>query len=49
MIGCHAEYESGEIKVQQEEIQEALWFSPDELPAIPPPGSLAWELITGKI
>ena len=49
MIGCHADYDSGDIKVQQTEIQEALWFSPDELPAIPPPGSLAWELITGKI
>ena len=49
MIGCHADYESGEIKVQPDEIQEANWFSAEELPQIPPPGSLAWELITGKI
>lgn len=49
MIGCHADYESGTIKIQQEEIQEARWFNKDELPPIPPPGSLAWELITGKI
>lgn len=49
MIGCHADYSSGDIRVQQSEIQEARWFSEDELPAIPPPGSLAWELITGKI
>ena len=46
MIGFSAEYEYGEPKLQPEEIQEVFWFSKDNLPAIPKPGSLAFELIT---
>ena len=42
-----AEYESGEIKVQPEEISEAKWFKKDQLPSIPPAGSVAHNLITG--
>ena len=40
-------YESGEIKVQPEEISEAKWFKKDQLPSIPPAGSVAHNLITG--
>lgn len=47
MLGFYAEYDSGEIRVQEDELAEALWFSPDELPVVPPEGSLAWELIHG--
>ena len=47
MLAFRAEYESGEIKVQPEEISEAKWFKKDQLPSIPPAGSVAHNLITG--
>ena len=46
MIGFTADYAGGEPKLQPEEIQEVLWFSKDNLPPIPKPGSLAYKLIT---
>lgn len=49
MLGFHAEYESGELRLQEEEISEARWFSRNDLPSIPAPGSLAWDLISGRI
>ena len=45
MLGFTAEYESGEIKVQADEIESAEWFDPQHCPASPPPGSIAYELI----
>jgi len=45
MVGFIAEYESGEIKVDNKEIIEASWFSRDELPDYPPSPSLAYYLI----
>ncbi|GGO04736.1 NAD(+) diphosphatase [Saccharibacillus kuerlensis] len=45
MIGFIAEYESGEITVDGEEIAEASWFGPDELPNIPPKVSIARKMI----
>lgn len=48
MFAFRAEYESGEIQVQQEELHEAHWFKKDGLPAIPKPGSIAYRLITGE-
>jgi NAD+ diphosphatase len=47
MIGFTAEYESGEIIADHEEIMEAGWYSPDELPEVPLPGrwSIAKKLI----
>lgn len=47
MLAFRAEYESGEIRVQEEEILEAGWFTRDSLPPIPPAGSVAHNLITG--
>ncbi len=35
MLGFHAEYDSGDIELQEEEIADAQWFSIDDLPAIP--------------
>ncbi len=35
MLGFHAEYESGDIKLQEEEIADANWFPIDNLPKIP--------------
>lgn len=45
MLGFHAEYASGEIVLQEEEIAEAAFFRYDDLPPIPPPGSIAHALI----
>jgi NAD+ diphosphatase len=46
MIGFVARYVSGEIQVQEEEIVEAGWFSPNELPPVPRGGmSIAGWLI----
>lgn len=45
MIAFFADYESGEIKVQEEEIAEADFYSMDNLPPLPPKGSAAWRLI----
>lgn len=45
MLGFTARYESGDIHLQAEELADAQWFDPNDCPASPPPGSIAWELI----
>lgn len=45
MLGFFAEYTGGEIVCEDEEIAEAYWFRPDELPTIPPRHSIAGQLI----
>ena len=45
MIGFTAEYEGGEIKLEESELAEAGWFAADELPGIPPPFTIARRLI----
>ena len=35
MLGFHAEYDSGDIFLQEDEIAEARWFPLDQLPRIP--------------
>ncbi len=47
MLAFLAEYDSGEIKIQEEEILEAQWFNRANLPTIAPKGSVAHNLITG--
>ncbi len=47
MLAFRAEYDGGEIKVQEEEIVEAKWFNKNNLPEIPGPGSVAYRPITG--
>ena len=47
MLAFRAEYVSGDITVQQEELSEAAWFTRDALPPIPLPGSAAHRLICG--
>lgn len=46
MISFTAEYEAGEIMIDPRELAEANWFSPDAMPDIPPPPSIANRLIT---
>lgn len=45
MLAFQAEYESGEIKLQEEEISDAQFFKFDELPEIPFKGSIAYAMI----
>lgn len=45
MLGFHAEYASGELVLQEDEIAEAGFFHYSALPPIPPAGSIAHALI----
>lgn len=45
MIGFTAEYESGEIMADQNEVTDAGWFARDKIPRIPPSISIARKLI----
>ena len=45
MIAFTAEYDSGEITLEEAEIADANWFTPDTLPEVPPPISIARRLI----
>ena len=45
MLGFHAEYESGEIVPQADEIEDARWFSVNDLPPLPASRSIARYLI----
>lgn len=45
MVGFTAEYASGEIKVEKEELAYADWFTADSLPEIPGPQSISRRLI----
>lgn len=48
MLAFTADYESGDIVKQEEEIEDARWFPKSSLPNIPPAGSVAYNLIMGK-
>lgn len=45
MVGFSAEYDSGIIQPQEHEIAEAAFFDFDNLPQIPPKGSIAYWMI----
>lgn len=45
MVGFTAEYAGGEIRLQESEIADARWFTPDAMPDLPPPLSIARRLI----
>lgn len=45
MIAFTAEYESGELRLEEAELVDAGWYRPDALPPIPPPLSIAHRLI----
>lgn len=48
MLAFTADYKSGSLFINPNEIEDAQWFSRDKLPIIPKPGSLAYTLIMGK-
>jgi NAD+ diphosphatase len=45
MLAFTAEYSGGDMQLEPEEIAEAGWYTPDNLPLIPPPISIARSLI----
>ena len=45
MIGFTAEYESGEIAVDTQELLEAGWFAPGEMPPVPAEVSISGRII----
>ncbi|MBQ1949151.1 MAG: NAD(+) diphosphatase [Treponema sp.] len=45
MLAFTADYESGELVLQKEEIAEAIWCRPEECENSPKPGSIAYRLI----
>lgn len=45
MVGFFADYDSGEIKLQEEELEKGAWFTRENLPEIPPPLSMARMLL----
>lgn len=45
MIGFQAEYAGGELVLQEDEIVEAAFYSFDQLPLLPPKGSIANRMI----
>ena len=45
MIGFTAEYAAGEIQIDSEELSDAGWFDKASLPRVPPPLSIAGQLI----
>ena len=49
MLGYSCEYDSGEIKIDENEIAEANWYKADNLPHIPPETSLSGKLINSFV
>jgi NAD+ diphosphatase len=49
MIAFTAEYEAGELTMEEAELVDAQWFRPDNLPPYPPPLSIAHRLISDFI
>ncbi|MBQ9630290.1 MAG: NAD(+) diphosphatase, partial [Treponema sp.] len=47
MLAFRAEYKSGKIKVQEDELYEARWFLKSELPPFAKRGSIGYKLISG--
>lgn len=49
MLGFRAEYTSGDILVDEEEIAEAGWYHYSQLPLVPPTESISGQLIQGFV
>ncbi len=45
MIAFVADYAAGQIRLEEDEIDDAGWYAPNALPPIPPPISIARQLI----
>lgn len=49
MLAFRAEWASGDIVIQEEELEDAQFFHYRQLPPIPPPGSIAYLLIQSAL
>lgn len=49
MLGFQAEYKSGDILIDEEEIAEADWYHYRQLPLVPPTESISGQLIQGFV
>ena len=49
MLGYHCEYESGDIKINADELTDAQWFDIGNLPNIPPKISISGRLIASYL
>ena len=50
MVGFLADYDSGEIQLQETELHDAQWFSSAaHLPELPPTGTIALKLINATL
>jgi NAD+ diphosphatase len=49
MLAFTAKWKSGDLCLQADELSDARWFDPADLPNIPPEGSVAYRLIRGLI
>ena len=45
MLGFTAEWASGEISADDDELEDLQWFTRDALPLLPPPASIARRLL----
>ena len=45
MVGYNADYISGDIHIQKEELARASWFTKDNLPKIPEKLSIARQIL----
>ncbi|MBA2654693.1 MAG: NAD(+) diphosphatase [Gammaproteobacteria bacterium] len=45
MVGFKAHYESGQMCINDKELEDAQWFSREALPNLPPPASIARHMI----
>jgi len=45
MLGFTAEWAAGEIRADEDELEDLQWFSRDALPLLPPPASIARRLL----
>ncbi|WP_276641605.1 NAD(+) diphosphatase [Siccibacter turicensis] len=49
MTAYMAEYDSGELKIDPKELLDAGWYRYDQLPLLPPPGTVARRLIEDTV
>jgi NAD+ diphosphatase len=45
MIGFLADYAGGDIRIQDDELHDARWFSPPNMPTLPPSDSIARRIL----
>jgi len=45
MIGFLADYAGGEVQIQDDELHDARWFSPPDMPQLPPSDSIARKIL----